>query len=163
MEKENLIIEMDSLLFAHRELLSEDQQADYLRLLGDARETAEEDELPLGLLRLYKALQALVYAESRKYFLADGQAMWIGPEKRANLRNAVEALIASGTESVDYMGMTLPTAMAKQALSAIEIYAAAVTLAAERHAVTILGLDGSDLDNYDYEAGYPEVLEFSVA
>lgn len=131
--------------------------------MGEAREAAEEDDLPLDLRRLHKALLALVYAESRKYFLAGGQRMWLGPEKRANLRNAADALIASGTESVDYMGMTLPTAMAKQALSAIEIYAAAVTLAAERHAVTILGLDGSDLDNYDDEAGYPEVLEFSVA
>ena len=106
------------------------------------------------------ALAAFVLAD--KKFYIGKKAMWVGPNERANLKNAVEALSSQGVESVQYEGMTLPVATALQMISAVEAYAALHSMNEARHRATILAKRAiSTVDAYDFTGGFPESIRFN--
>lgn len=101
------------------------------------------------------ALKAFVASD--KYFLVNNKPMWIGPDKRANLKNAAEALKAQGVVSVSYEGMTFTVEQALSLLSGIEAYAARHSLNEETHKAAINAKRAiSTVDSYDFTTGYPE-------
>jgi len=101
------------------------------------------------------------FAENDKKFYIGNKPMWVGPNERANLKNAVEALAAQGVETVQYEGMTLPVVTALQMISAVEAYAAIHTMTEARHKANIEAKRAiSTVDAYDFTAGYPEKLVF---
>ena len=111
-----------------------------------------------------EAVQRLNYfALQDKYLTLYGRHIWAGPDKRANLKNAAEALKAQGVESVQYEGITIPTNTALQILSAVEAYAALHTIQEERHKAYINSLQTIEgVDSYDFTTGYPEHLTFNL-
>ena len=103
------------------------------------------------------------FCAADKYFTIGNKKMWAGPEKRANLKNAAEALNAQGVESVQYEGIEIPISTALQMLSAVEAYAALHTMNEERHKATINAKRAiSTVDSYDFTTGYPPQLTFSL-
>ena len=163
MNKDLLITTADSLLCANRGLLSPEQETRLTELLAQARETEEEDPLPLELLRLVKVLELKVRDSGPDVnsFILAGQPMWFTPYLRANLRNAVDALQDASEETVSFKGLTMPIAMAKAALSAIELYAAKSENVTEAHAAAIMDLESAeDIERYDITVGYPDRPEF---
>lgn len=101
------------------------------------------------------------FAEADKKFFIGNKPMWVGPNERANLKNAVEALAAQGVETVQYEGMTLPVATALQMVSSVEAYAALHSMNEARHKAAILAKRAiSTVDEYDYTVGFPENLKF---
>lgn len=101
------------------------------------------------------------FAEKDKKFYIGNKPMWVGPNERANLKNAVEALAAQGVETVQYEGMTLTVATALQMISSVEAYAALHTINEARHKANIEAKRAiSTVDEYDYTVGFPENLKF---
>lgn len=163
MNKDLLITEVDSCLCANRGLLSPEQETQLTQLIIAARESEEEEPLPLELLRLAKILELKVRDNSSEVngFKIGGQVMWINKYDRANLRNAIDALQDASEETVSFKGLTMPIAMAKAALSAIELYAAKSENVTEAHAAAIMDLESAeDIERYDITVGYPDRPEF---
>ena len=103
------------------------------------------------------------FAEADKKFYIGNKAMWVGPDKRANLKNAVEALIARGISSVEYEGITIPADTALQMISAVEVYAAFHSMNEAKHRETINAKRSTErVDEYDVTTGYPEAPRFSM-
>ena len=102
------------------------------------------------------------FCAADKYFTIGNKQMWAGPEKRANLKNAAEALNAQGVTSVQYEGIYIPIATALQMLSAVEAYAALHTMNEERHRATINAKRAiNTVDSYDFTTGYPQHITFN--
>lgn len=101
------------------------------------------------------------FAEKDKKFYIGNKPMWVGPNERANLKNAVEALAAQGVETVQYEDMTLPVATALQMISSVEAYAAIHTMTEARHKANIEAKRAiSTVDAYDFRDGFPESIRF---
>ena len=163
MNKDLFITEVDSCLCANRGLLSPEQETHLTQLIIAARESEEDEPLPLELLRLAKILELKVRDASPEVnsFVIAGRSMWFTPDLRANLRNAIDALEETQEESVSFKGITLPINMAKAALSAIERYAAKCSEKTDAHAAAIMALQSAeDIERYDITVGYPEIPEF---
>lgn len=170
MERTEKIESLDLMLARHRGLLSDGEENEYLRLLTEVRETStaegeEGEPLPLRLLILGKQLELLVYDSSPEInsFFLNGVPDWRGPFERANLRNAVDALVDAGVETADFMGYHIPTDMAQAALKEIELYAAGCTAVRDTHMAAIAELQSErDIDRYDFTVGYPPRPEFQI-
>jgi len=122
-------------------------------LNGDTLATAKA--MKIADLGIYDASEAV------NAFYIGNQAMWLSPDRRSNLKNAVEALKASGVSTVAFMGQTIPVDDALTMLSAIESYAAMTTFVTENHKAAINALETvSAVAEYDYTVGYPEKLSF---
>lgn len=122
-------------------------------LEGDTLSTAKA--LKIADLGLYDA------SDTVNEFTVGGEPMWLGPDRRSNLKNAVEALKAQGAETVVFAGQTLPVDTALSMLAAIEGYAALCSLVTEQHRAAIESLESAAaVEAYDFTTGYPQKLEF---
>ena len=123
----------------------------------------EPHERTLADAKLEKIAALHAYAEADKKFYIGNKAMWVGPDKRANLKNAVEALSAQGVESVQYEGVTLPVSTALQMISAVEAYAALHSMNEARHKDAINAKRAiNTVDAYEFTGGFPEPLRFEM-
>ena len=98
-----------------------------------------------------------------------GQTMslWIDRETRADYKSSIEAAELLGrTEVKPVFGgqeVTLDIQIAKMALAQVQIYANQCFGVTERHKATIEALSAvQDVEDYDFTAGYPPRLSFSV-
>lgn len=120
-------------------------------------------ERTLAEAKLERIAALHTYAEADKKFYIGNKAMWVGPNERANLKNAVEALAAQGMETVEYEGIALPVQTALQMISAVEAYAALHSMNEARHREAINAKRAiSTVDSYDFTGGYPSPLRFGV-
>lgn len=123
----------------------------------------EPHERTLDDAKAEKLAALKAFAAEDKYFLLGSAKMWLGPEKRANLKNAAEALKAQFAETVQYEGKTIPTDTALQMLSAVEAYAALHTMNEATHKAAIEAKRSiNTVDNYNFTTGYPEHLTFTL-
>ena len=129
-------------------------------VLSGVAPTPHERTLADAKLERIAALHA--YAEEDKKFYIGSKAMWVGPNERANLKNAVEALAAQGVESVEYEGVTLTVQTALQMISAVEAYAALHSMNEARHRDAINAKRSiNTVDKYNFTGGYPESPVFN--
>ena len=120
---------------------------------GETLETAKA--MKIADLGIYDASEAV------NAFYIGNQAMWIGPDRRSNLKNAVEALKANGATTVNFAGQTLPVDDALAMLSAIESYAAMTSFVTDSHRAAIEAKRSiNTVKSYDFTTGYPEKLSF---
>lgn len=99
----------------------------------------------------------------------DGQTIttWIEPEKRSNYRGSLEDCVLLGVTDVDVpiagMLISMTVADARVKLAQVQLYADSCTIVTESHKAAILLLQSvQDVEEYDFRAGYPEKLRFSV-
>lgn len=127
-------------------------------------EPTEEDILEEA--KQNKILEVENYDSTREVFTIDAQPMWLGHELRQQLKTSVEAYMAMGAENVTkWFGgqeFTFPCTIWLQMLAALEIYAAEVLNATERHKATINNLQTlQEVEEYDITDGYPQELNLS--
>ena len=125
--------------------------------------TAEEQ---LAQAKVEKLSQVDAYDASLERFTINGVPMWLGHELRQQLKTSVEAYIATGAEAVtkwfNGMEFTFPCATWLQMLAVLEVYAAEVLNATERHKAAINALESvEDVEQYDITEGYPEAVVFT--
>ena len=122
----------------------------------------EPHEKTLDEAKAEKIAALHAYAEADKKFYIGSKAMWVGPNERANLKNAVEALASQGVSTVQYEGMTITTDVALQMISAVEAYAALHSMNEARHKATIEAKRAiSTVDAYDFTGDFPESPRFN--
>ena len=165
------IKQLDLYLAQHKGLLSDAEEERYIDLVVEGysapepEDGEEETPVPLELLRLNKKLQLLVRDTSPEInsFTIAGRTDWYTPDRRANLKNAIEAMEETAEETVSFKGITLPINIAKAALSTIERYAAKCAGKTEQHAAAIMALQSAeDIERYDITVGYPPMPEFKL-
>ena len=122
-------------------------------IFGDTIETAKA--MKVADLGIYDASDAV------NSFSVGGVPMWLSPDRRSNLKNAVEALKAQGIETVSFAGQSIPVDDALAMLAAIESYAAICSLTTDSHRAAIEALTTIEqVAAYDFTTGYPAKLEF---
>ena len=92
---------------------------------------------------------------------------WLDTKKRGNAQRAIDAAKKTGVETLDYVIAGIPISLsvedADMKLAQIEMYAVQCTAVTERHKAAIGALlTVQDVENYDFTAGYPPRLSFSV-
>lgn len=113
-----------------------------------------------------KVAEIDAYDASLEKFTIGGQQMWLGHELRQQLKTSVEAYIATGAENVTkwFVGQefTFPCNVWLQMLAVLEVYAAEVLNATERHKAAVNALQSIDaVENYDITQGYPAEVVFT--
>ena len=122
-------------------------------LEGDTIEVAKA--LKIAELIAYDASDAV------NSFTIGGHSLWLSPERRTNYLLTIEAAQEAGIESVPFVGVTLPVAMALAALKAIDLYAYQCVVTRDTHEAAINALTSIEaVDAYDFKQGYPEKLSF---
>lgn len=126
--------------------------------------TAEEQ---LAQAKVEKLSQVDAYDASLEMFTINGVPMWLGHELRQQLKTSVEAYIATGAETVtkwfNGMEFTFPCQTWLQMLAVLEVYAAEVLNATERHKAAVNALDSiEEVEQYDITEGYPQKLNLST-
>lgn len=99
----------------------------------------------------------------------DGQTIttWIEPDKRSNYRGSLDDCVLLGVTDIEVpiAGMLIPmtVADARAKLAQIQLYADRCTIVTESHKAAIEALSAvQDVEDYDFTAGYPPRLSFSV-
>lgn len=92
---------------------------------------------------------------------------WLTPTERANYKSSIDAAEVVGLETLSfYIGelpVTLPTQQAKLLLAQIQLYADQCFMVTKAHKAAVEALESiEDVDNYNYESGYPEKLTFTL-
>lgn len=135
----------------------------------EERERREAEELArrIATAREQKMAEIERYDKSDavNIFTFSGQRMWFDKNERSAIRHGVESCEGSGMEtySIWYGGKeyTLPTAVCRQMLNAVEIYAIRCFDTTERHKANVAALATlEEIENYNYREGYPEPLNF---
>lgn len=106
-------------------------------------------------------------SESVKVFELNGVRGWLDSEQRVSIRTAVADKAAAGRESVTIylagVGVEMTPAKAEEILAAVEVYASDCYDVTEGHKAAVDALTTADaVEAYDYAAGYPEPLQFTV-
>lgn len=137
----------------------------------EEREKREAEELArrIATAREQKTEEIERYDKSTAVnrFIFAGQRMWFDKNERSAIRHGVESCEGSGMEtySIWYGGKeyTLPTAVCRQMLNAVEIYAIRCFDTTERHKANVASLATiEEIENYNYREGYPEPLNFDT-
>lgn len=135
----------------------------------EERERREAEELArrTATAREQKTAEIERYdkSESVNGFTFAGQRMWFDKNERSAIRHGVESCEGSGmdTYSIWYGGKeyTLPTAVCRQMLNTVEIYAIRCFDTTERHKANVATLGTiEEIVNYNYREGYPEPINF---
>lgn len=137
----------------------------------EERERREAEELArrTATAREQKTAEIERYDKSAAVngFTFSGQRMWFDKNERSAIRHGVESCEGSGMEtySIWYGGKeyTLPTAVCRQMLNAVEIYAIRCFDTTERHKANVAALQTlEEIENYNYREGYPEPINFDT-
>lgn len=97
----------------------------------------------------------------------DDIKVWFTPEERANYKNSVESAKLLGINEVSiFIGDTLFSVSVEKAekmLAYIQLYADECFIVTKQHKLNIEALETiEEVDNYDFESGYPEKLSFDL-
>ena len=92
---------------------------------------------------------------------------WFTPDERSNYRNSIDAAKLVGIESLSmYVGnipVTLSTQQAELMLAQIQLYADQCFMVTKGHKVNVEALTTiEEVDAYDNESGYPQMLNFNI-
>lgn len=135
----------------------------------EERERREAEELArrTATAREQKTAEIDRYDKSSavNVFTFAGQKMWFDKNERSAIRHGVESCEGSGMEtySIWYGGKeyTLPTAVCRQMLNAVELYAIRCFDTTERHKANVAALQTlEEIENYNYREVYPEHINF---
>lgn len=101
-------------------------------------------------------------------FKMGGKRMWLTLEERQAVKIALDAYEHNGetemTKIWDGVEYTFPLATYRDMLARIEQYASECQNATERHLVAVEKLETvEEVCDYDYTAGYPEMIDFDTA
>ena len=95
-----------------------------------------------------------------------GRKMWVSLQERIAFRQAVEAKLALGIESITLpidglMSTPLPCATVKTMLDRLEVYASDADTRIKYHESVIRELKNEEeINNYNYKEGMPDLLNF---
>lgn len=100
-------------------------------------------------------------------FYLNGNLVWLDRDTRASLRNTIESSIILGRENLNIwfndMYVTIPIAIAKNLLAALELYATDCYNVTAQHKVAVKELTTiEEVDNYDITSDYPNKLSFDI-
>ena len=92
---------------------------------------------------------------------------WLTQQERSNYRSSIDSAKLLGIDSlslyVSGMPLTLPTATAEAMLAQIQLYADQCYIVTKQHKDEVYTLQTiEEVDSYDYQNGYPEMLVFTV-
>lgn len=122
-----------------------------------------EDTITANRLLLTEIINLYDVSPAVNEFTIGGISVWLDKNTRAGLKLRFEAEIASGETETTlwYNGMSfnLQLEQAVQMLYAIELYASKCYDVTQQHLANIQNLT-VELENYDYQSGYPEKLAF---
>ena len=98
-------------------------------------------------------------------FTINGYSMWLSVEERQQIATQISANETAGRDTMtrwyDGISFTFPIINWKQMLVALEIYAGDAKNVTESHKATVKTLQSvEEVDNYNYQIGYPEKLHF---
>lgn len=101
-------------------------------------------------------------------FKMGGKRMWLTLQERQAVTIALDAYEHNGetemTKIWDGVEYTFPLATYRDMLARIEQYASECQNATERHLVAVEKLETvEEVCDYDYTAGYPEMIDFDTA
>ena len=139
----------------------------------DHKPTAAEIEaMPAQFLARVKhfvaiAIEAHAKSEAVKVFEINSVRGWLDSEERGSIRRAASDKAAEGrdvfTLYLSGNGIQMPPAKVEEILKAVEVYASDCHDKTEEHKAAVEALtDPDEVQNYDYTAGYPEILSFEV-
>lgn len=140
------------------------------------REWVEPAPTPAQLLeqaKMQKIAEIEAYDNSDEVngfdIVAGGQTMaaWLTPDKRSDYKNSLDSAELLGMTEVhpvlNGVAITLDIQTAKLALAKIQIYANQCYGVTEQHKAAVNALETvEEVEEYDFTAGYPERLTFSV-
>lgn len=106
-------------------------------------------------------------SDSVNSFLVNGQKAWLTPDERSNYRNSIESARILHIETVVVLiaGQSLEMSLdqASGFLAQIQLYADQCYLVTEAHKKAVQALQTiEEVDAYDYQAGYPDQLSFTL-
>lgn len=106
-------------------------------------------------------------SEAVNSFILGNQSMWLTVNERQQLATQINANEAIGRETMTrYFGgqeFTFPLTTWKQMLVALEVYAGDALNTTEAHRIAVNALETiEEVDSYNYEANYPEKLNFTI-
>lgn len=97
-------------------------------------------------------------------FIVNGNKAWFTVQERLNYKQSIESAKLLGIDTLEfYIGdsiYSISTTMAEYMLAQIQLYADKCYMVTKQHRLNILNLE--NLDNYDYTAYYPEMLNFEL-
>ena len=133
-------------------------------------EYIEPTPTPEELLARAKAdkiaeLEAYDASEEGNSFSVDGKTMWLDAATRQQLRISLDAMQQAGRENVtkwfDGVEYTYPIDVWYYMLGLGEVYASDALNVTESHKAAINALESiEDVEEYNFQSGYPEKLSF---
>lgn len=129
-------------------------------------------EPSLEELKHHKLLEIERYdaGEAVNQFVVNTVPMWLDKQTRSSLQYTIEVEEAAGVEvtklwyeAVPPISFDIPISKLKQMLAALEQYAKDTYDTTQSHKASVFALETKDeVMNYDYQAGYPEKLVFTI-
>lgn len=133
-------------------------------------EWVEPEPTPEQLLQRAKSakiaeLEAYDASDAVNSFSVNGKTMWLDAQTRQQLRISLDAMQQAGRETVtkwfDGEKYAYPIDVWYYMLGLVEVYASDALNVTESHKAAINALTSvSDVEAYDYTAGYPIKLQF---
>lgn len=108
-------------------------------------------------------LEAYDASEAVNGFKIGNQVMWLEPNERANYLLTLQGALEIGVETISFMGVTIPTADAINAIKAVNLYAMQCVGVTTQHRANIeLLTTVKKVNAYDFTEGYPEQIVISL-
>lgn len=100
-------------------------------------------------------------------FIINGVGAWFTPSERTNYSSSVSAAKLLGVEMLSFyvsgIKLDVPTDAAERMLAAVMLYADSCFIVTKQHEAAINSLETiEEINNYDFEVGYPEKLVFNI-
>lgn len=109
------------------------------------------------------ALMAYDASPAVNSFTLGNESLWLTPNDRTNYLLTMEAAKDEGISTVPFHGYSVPVDMAISIIKAVSVYAMQCVGVTNAHKNAINALDTIEaVDAYNYEAGYPEKLNFEI-
>ena len=146
-------------------------EADVVTIETTGGEPTDEQVLEAVKQDRLAALEAYDDSDAVNGFevVKDGQTIttWIEPDKRSNYRGSLDDCVLLGVTDIEVpiasMLIPMTVADARAKLAQIQLYADRCTIVTESHKAAIEALlTVEDVEGYDFTAGYPPRLSFSV-
>lgn len=100
-------------------------------------------------------------------FLVNGVKYWMPKPMRESLTMTLQEFNRAGIGKIPFelngKSYELPCKLLSEIVTRIEVYATQCMAVTKGHLIAISGLETEEeLNEYDYKAGYPEMLEFEI-
>lgn len=140
-------------------------EAGYEEYVPDVVEPTEEELLEQVRQEKLWEIDDYDNSENVNSFSIGEKQMWLSVQERQQLATQISACEGIGRENMtrwfDGMEFTFPLATWKQMLVALEVYAGDALNVTESHKAAVNALTTlKEIEEYNFETGYPEKLEF---